>query len=197
MDKYDVGNDHYCYPNTTVLKNKLGITDERTFEEAEREITKISAYNIKDAKPPYHLQYLQHIHAILFAELYDWAGQIRDVNISKGGTSFCIAPRIIPEIGKLFKKLEDENYLQNLSYNDFVMKLAEYYAEFNMIHPFREGNGRVQRLFFAHLAAFNGFELDWESISQADWIKANIDGFYVQYQPLADIFERVLKVRVR
>jgi len=194
MDKYDASNDHYCYPNTTVLKNKLEITDEKRLEEAEREITKTSTLDVKASNPPYHLEYLQHIHATLFSELYDWAGKIRVVNISKGGTSFCVAHRIIPEIGKLFKKLEGENYLQNLSYNDFVMKLAEYYAEFNMIHPFREGNGRVQRLFFEHLAAFNGYALDWESISQDDWIKANIDGFHVQYQSLAEIFERVLKV---
>lgn len=195
MDKYDAGNDHYCYPNTAVLKNKLGITDEKTFEEAEREITKISAHNIKDAKPPYHLQYLQRIHAILFSELYDWAGQIRDVNISKGGTLFCVAPRISQETGKLFDKLKEENYLQNLSYNNFIKKLAWYYAEFNMIHPFREGNGRVQRLFFEHLAAYNGYALDWSVISQEEWINANIDSVYVDSQRLADIFERVLKIR--
>ena len=65
-----------------------------------------------------------------------------------------------------------------------------------MIHPFREGNGRVQRLFFEHLAASNGYALDWSSISQNEWIKANIDGYHVQYQSLADIFERVLKIRL-
>ncbi|MCK9397338.1 MAG: putative adenosine monophosphate-protein transferase Fic [Methylobacter sp.] len=195
MDKYDTSNDHYCYPNTAVLKNKLGITDEKALEEAEREITKTSTLDVKSYNPPYHLQYLQHIHASLFSELYDWAGQIRDVKISKGGTSFCIAPRIIPEIGKLFKKLEDENYLQNLSNDKFVTRLAWYYAEFNMVHPFREGNGRVQRLFFEHLAAYNGYALDWSVISQEEWINANIDSVYVDSQRLADIFERVLKVR--
>lgn len=195
MDKYDASNDHYCYPNTTVLKNKLEITDEKRLEEAEREITKLSTSDVNASTPPYRLKYLQHIHATLFSELYNWAGQIREVNISKGGTSFCIAPRIIPEIGRLFKKLESENYLQNLSYSEFVMKLAEYYAEFNMVHPFREGNGRVQRLFFEHLAAYNGYALDWSSISQDDWVKANIDGFHVQYQLLAAIFDKVLKPR--
>lgn len=195
MDKYDASNDHYCYPNTTALKNKLEITDEKRLEEAEREITEASIHYVKVSKPPYNLKILQNIHATLFSELYAWAGQIRNVNISKGNTLFCSALYITPEIEKLFKKLEDENYLQNLSYNVFVTKLAEYYAEFNVIHPFREGNGRVQRLFFEHLAAFNGYALDWKSISQDDWIKANIDGFQVQYQALADIFERVLKVR--
>lgn len=195
MDKYDVGNDHYCYPNTAVLKNKLGITDEKIFERAERDITKTSTLDVKASNPPYHLEYLQHLHITLFSELYAWAGQIRDVNISKGGTLFCVAPRISQEIGKLFNKLEDENYLQNLSYNDFVKKLAWYYAEFNMIHPFREGNGRVQRLFFEHLAAYNGYALDWSVISQEEWINANIDSVYVDSQRLADIFERVLKIR--
>lgn len=195
MDKYDASNDHYCYPNTRVLKNKLGIIDEKRLEEEERKITEISIHDVKASNPPYHLEYLQNIHATLFSELYDWAGLIRDVNISKGGTSFCIAPRIVPEIEKLFKKLEDEDFLQNLSYHEFVMKLAEYYAEFNMVHPFREGNGRVQRLFFEHLAAYNGYALNWKSISQDEWMQANIDGYYVNYQRLADIFERVLKVR--
>lgn len=197
MDKYDAGNDHYCYPNTAVLKNKLGITDQKRLEEAEREITKTSIHDIKNSSPPYHLKYLQKLHATLFFELYDWAGQIRDVKISKVDTTFCHPNYIVPEIEKLFKKLEGENYLQDLSYSDFVMKLAEYYADFNAIHPFREGNGRTQRLFFEHLAAHNNYALDLSSISedQDEWIKANIASFHGEYQHLADIFERVLKVR--
>jgi cell filamentation protein len=191
MDKYDSSNDIYCYPNTNVLKNKLGITDGNVLEEAEREITSISIDYIKYADPPYHLEYLQAIHATLFYELYDWAGQLRSVDISKGNTRFCTATRIIPESIKLFNLLKKENYLAD-SGNNFAMKLAEYYAEFNMIHPFREGNGRVQRLFFEHLAAYNGYALDWSLISQTEWIQANIDGFHVEYQSLADIFQKVL-----
>jgi len=57
MDKYDLSNDIHCYPNTNVLKNKLGITDGKLLEEAEREITSISIDNIKYTNPPYHLQY--------------------------------------------------------------------------------------------------------------------------------------------
>jgi len=103
MDKYDAGNDPYCYPNTPVLKNKLGITDEKVFEEAERKITEISIHDVKYSDPPYGLKYLKNLHATLFFELYDWAGEIRDVDISKGGTKFCIALRIVPETEKLFK----------------------------------------------------------------------------------------------
>jgi cell filamentation protein len=115
------------------------------------------------------LEYLQAIHAHLFYELYDWAGQLRSVDISKGNTRFCTATRIISESEKLFNLLKKENYLTD-SGNNFAMKLAEYYAEFNVIHPFREGNGRVQRLFFEHLAAYNDYALDWSLISQTEWI---------------------------
>ncbi len=191
MDKYDVSSDYYCYPKTKVLKNKLGIRDKAILEEAEREITAISIHAIKYSNPPYSLEYLRKIHAVLFYELYDWAGEIRTIDISKGNTRFCTHSRIVPEIEKLFKKLENENYLINSS-NDFAFKLTEYYAEFNVIHPFREGNGRVQRLFFEHLAAYNGYVLDWSLISQTEWIQANIDGFNVDYQSLTNIFIKVL-----
>ncbi|WP_175492227.1 Fic family protein [Nitrosomonas sp. Nm34] len=132
MDKYDAGNDYYCYPDTSVLKNKLGITDEKVLEEAEREITAISINYIKYNDPPYNLEYLKKIHSTLFSELYDWAGEIRNVDISKGGTRFCIASRITPEIEKIFSELAKESYLATVCDCDFAMKLSEYYAEFNV-----------------------------------------------------------------
>ena len=192
VDKYDTGNDYYCYPGTSVLKNKLNIKDESILENAEREITSVSIRNIRYSDPPYNIEYFKNLHLTLFSELYEWAGKTRDVDISKGGTRFCTAYRIIPEIEKIFSQLKTEKYLKNVAGNEFAKKLAEYYAEFNVIHPFREGNGRVQRLFFEHLAAYNGYVLDWSLISQDEWIKANIDGFNVQYQSLTNIFMRIL-----
>ena len=76
--------------------------------------------------------------------------------------------------------------------SDLSKKLAEYYCEFNMIHPFREGNGRVQRIFFEHLALYNGYELDWSDISTEEWIQANIDGVAVNYGSMETIFNRIL-----
>ncbi len=84
----------------------------------------------------------------MFSDLFDWAGELRTVDISKGNTRFCNAIRIEKEANNLFSMLEQDNYLVGLAYDDFVTKLAEYYCDINVLHPFREGNGRVQRLFF-------------------------------------------------
>jgi len=86
--------------------------------------------------------------------------------------------------------MQRENWLTNLQKEKFCEKLAEYYCEFNMIHPFREGNGRVQRLLFEHLALAAGYDLNWKDILPAEWIQANIDGVNVNYEPMEKIFKR-------
>lgn len=192
MDKYDVIHDHYCYSGSSTLKNKLNIKNIELLEEAEREITAITIKNIRFFLPPYNLDYLCYIHYQLFSELYDWAGKIRTIDISKGGTRFCTNTRIAIEVNKLFLQLEKENWLINLKRHDFCKKLAEYYIEFNMIHPFREGNGRVQRLFFEHLSLAAGYDLNWKNIEPEEWIQANIDGVNINYVPMEKIFSRII-----
>lgn len=193
MDRYDTSNDYYCYKGTSVLKNRLNIRDFNDLENAEREITSKTISFIKYSNPPYDLDYLKLLHRQLFDPLYLWAGELRDVNISKNGTLFCQFPYIENETKKLFNELEKEEWLKGLNKNDFCEKLAEYYCEFNMIHPFREGNGRVERLFFEHLALSNGYVLDWSDIDREVWIQANIDGVYVNYEPMRNIFRKVVK----
>jgi cell filamentation protein len=194
MDKYDEHGDQYCYLNSVVLRNKLNIQDEEIFENAEREITEISIGNIHYKEPPYSLRYLQNIHSSLFSELYDWAGEIRTVDISKGGTRFCTISRIEPEINEIFSHLERDEYLVKYSGTDLIAKLAEYYGDFNIIHPFREGNGRVQRIFFEHIALHNGYRLNWDAVKSKDeWIQANIDSVLVQNEKLESIFNDILE----
>ena len=192
MDKYDAANDHYCYPNTGVLINLLNIQDAARLEEAERLITSKTVEQVHYQPPPYDLGYFQHLHYTLFSPLYDWAGKIRDVSISKGGTVFCVPVRIEAEAQKLFRAIAARRWLTGLERNAFCHLLAEFYCEFNMIHPFREGNGRVQRLFFEHLALSCDFELDWSDVTRPEWIQANIDGVNVDYSRMTDIFDRVL-----
>lgn len=194
MDKYDEHGDRYCYPNSGVLKNKLNIKNEQDFESAEREVTSISEGNVHCSKPPYDLGYFQNIHMTIFCELYDWAGEIRTVDISKSGTRFCTVNRIEPEINKIFSRLDKDEYLIKYSGSDFISKLAEYYGDLNIIHPFREGNGRVQRVFFDHVALHNGYRLDWNKVKSKDeWIQANIDSVLVENAKLESIFSDIIE----
>ena len=119
--------------------------------------------------------------------------RVTNSNIFKGDTTFCYYDNLERYSSDLFGKLEKEEWLKGLDKNSFCKKLAEYYCEFNMLHPFREGNGRVQRLFFEHLALYNGYVLDWNSIVHTDeWIQANIDGV-IDYNPMENIFKHIVK----
>ena len=106
MDRYDACNDHYCYTGTATLKNKLNIKDMDEFEKAEREVTAITARRIGFRRPPYNLEYMKNLHRQLFSDLYQWAGDLRGVDISKGGTRFCNVSRVIAESQKIFGGLQ-------------------------------------------------------------------------------------------
>ncbi len=78
--------------STNILKNKLNIHDEQILEQAELALSGLASNLIEYAEPPYDLQYLKSIHAQLFGDLYDWAGKLRQIDISKGDTRFVIFP---------------------------------------------------------------------------------------------------------
>lgn len=87
-DKYGVGQDPYTLPNSIVLRNKLFIESELELFEVELQITALAALNIPFKTPPYDLKYWQLVHKQLFSSIFEWAGELRTVIISKGGTNF-------------------------------------------------------------------------------------------------------------
>jgi cell filamentation protein len=191
VDRYDAAHDHYCHPGTSVLRNKLGITSLERLEEAEHDVTAITHASIEFSPPPYNLQSLKNLHQQLFSALYEWAGAIRTVDISKGGTRFCTSSRIEAEARSRFQAMERDAWLRDLPHEVFCEKLAEHYCELNMIHPFREGNGRVQRILFEHLALNAGYRLNWALVEEREWLDANIAGVKLNYEVMTAIFKRV------
>ena len=83
--------------------------------------------------------YLKNIHKFIFGDIYEWAGSIRTVNISKGNP-FCRCEFIEEQMESIMKKLKRENYLEGLSINVLAERLAYYIGEINAIHPFREAS---------------------------------------------------------
>lgn len=192
LDKYGVGQDPLCYPDTTVLRNRLGLTDDNALHEAERTLSEIAAGTIDFDLPPYDLPYLQQIHRTLFADVYEWAGELRTLDISKGSTHFCNVTRIEAEAAKLFKRLAAANWYEGMTRQQLVSAVAEFYGDLNMIHPFREGNGRAQRILFDHIIVNAGYEISWWAVQENEWIQANIDAVVCDYQAMTAIFERCI-----
>ena len=189
--KYGAGDDVYCWPGTTVLKNRLGIMDAATLEQAEAEFAAVAVQTIEITAPPFDAAYLQHLHRQLFADVYDWAGLFRTVDISKAGTRFCTATRIAPELAKALDLL-DRPEVARLSRSRLVAHVAECYGEVNMVHPFREGNGRAQRLFFEHWLLAHGIGVSWERVHHDEWVAACIAAVACDYSGLAAIFDRCM-----
>lgn len=135
---------YYCYPNSSVLKNKLNIRDADELKSAEREITSLRTAQaiLNRIEGNFDFEHLKKIHYFLFGDIYEWAGKIRTVNISKGN-QFCLYEYIQDQLDEIFMKLCRENYLKDCNEKiEIAKRLAYYLGEINSIHPFREGNGR-------------------------------------------------------
>ncbi len=152
-----------CYPGTTVLINKLGIRSQEALDEVERVVTSLHSVEIEreQSAEVFTFGYYLELHRRLFGDIYDWAGQIRTIELSKKGTSFCAAGKI-PSVGQaIFERLQRLKEFRGLPRKRFVREAADLYNRINLLHPFREGNGRTQRLFFTLLVRRAGREIDF------------------------------------
>ena len=183
----------YCYQDSCILKNKLGIRNKEQLEEAERNITALRILQLKtgELRGEPNFKYLCKIHKHIFGDIYSWAGKIRTVDISKGNM-FCNSQFILENAEDIFNRLKKENYLQDYKEVDKMSeRLAYYLSEINALHPFREGNGRAQREFIIVLARRAGYVVDFSKVSQEEMIQASEKAFYCDYSHMNDIFSRI------
>ena len=127
--KWDV---KYWYPNSFVLRNKLNIENSEELNNAELEYTSLAISEIKNnpIKGDFNLRHLQNIHKHVFADIYEWAGELRTVNISKGN-AFCNYIYLADVSSDIFSKLKEENYLIGMHEKNIYYKLAYYLGEVN------------------------------------------------------------------
>ncbi|WP_245610696.1 Fic/DOC family protein [Xenophilus azovorans] len=192
LDKYGTGPDPYCDPQSGVLRNRLGLQDEAALAAAERALSSIAASRIEFAPPPYDLHALQALHRQLFGDVYDWAGELRTVDISKSGTRFCHVSRIAVEAAKIFGALAGKNWLEGLARPALVRECAVAYGDLNMVHPFREGNGRALRLLFEQIVINAGHAIDWWQVRPEAWLQANVDAVVCDYERMEAVFDRCI-----
>ncbi len=166
--------DPYSDPVTGVLYNKLGLRSAAALDVAEREITHAALILLDESpvSPSYELPHLREIHKRIFGDIYEWAGQIRTVAITKGAM-ICLPQYIDSSAAVIFRQLRDEECLRGLRRNAFVGRLAHHLGEVNALHPFREGNGRAQRAFLGQLARDAGFTLAWQHLDPLRNVEAS------------------------
>ena len=150
-----------------VLKNKFGISDSLELAKIEEKLSKKKAIQLfesgyLDSLDAGKFASLAKIHQFLFDEIYDFAGQVRDVNIAKG--NFRFAPVIY-----LQAALENIDKMPQKSFDDIIAK----YVEMNVAHPFREGNGRSARIWLdLMLKKELNLVVDWSKVNKEDYLLA-------------------------
>jgi len=192
---YSYGHDDvYCYEDSDVLKNKLNIRDANKLFEVERHITDVKTeviYQLADKKKVFGKAFFLTIHKVLFEDIYEWAGKIRTIDIAKG-TLFCRVFAIQEELDRIFYELSNENYLLKYKDDELAIKMAYFLSEINAVHPFREGNGRTQRLFMEVIAYKAGYHLDFSGITDQEMIEASYESFNRDYAKMNEIFKKAL-----
>ncbi|WP_330167935.1 BID domain-containing T4SS effector [Bartonella grahamii] len=172
---------NFLYPNSITLKNKYGIKDyEKLKVQCAHDTTK-AIIHLRQETPPQKLTstYLQYIHHTLFKNTFEWAGQTREKPFTfedgtvasmpmmkKSGISFAAAQQIQEGLENLDKILAETNNLKGLTRETFVEHVTEMLIQLNYTHPFREGNGRTQRMFFEKLGQVAGHPLDFSLVTE-------------------------------
>ena len=165
------------------LENRLGLTSSADLAREEERISKKKAVElfengILDNLPAGKFSTLQTIHKYLFGDIYDFAGELRTVNISKG--NFRFAPLMYLE-----SALENIDKMPQSNFDEIVEK----YVEMNIAHPFREGNGRSARIWLDHILKNEISKvIDWSKVDKDDYLLA------MERSPIKDIeIKHVLK----
>ena len=165
-----------CYDGTACLINKFNIRDSSQLSEIEARITFARASELEQhpISGAFDFEHYKAIHRFLFEDIYSWAGQIRTVDMTKKGTSFTKASDIERNAAACFNRLQSMNFFTDLGFQDFAEEIVDFYCTTNILHPFREGNGRTQRAFLTQLIRHAGYDIDFSEIDPDELMIATI-----------------------
>lgn len=163
----------YRYPDSAVLRNKLDLRESKALEFAERMLVR---QRMEEGCPggDFDLAHLQVIHRHLFQDLYDWAGDIRQVPLAKGDSRFFPPNRIGFALQDIHDRIVKQNYLRGLRPERFAEEAGTVTGDVNLVHPFREGNGRAQAIYLQQLGERAGHKIDLARLDRDRWVGASI-----------------------
>ncbi|PCI68488.1 MAG: cell filamentation protein Fic [Piscirickettsiaceae bacterium] len=185
--------------SNTVLANKLGIADSAEMDQLElellAELTQVLFDEIEEGQA-LSITDLCEWHRRWLGNVYDWAGQYRSVNIAKGNFQFATA-LLVPKLMDTFEKnfLHAKACNKNMTDDALIDSLAVIHTEFILIHPFREGNGRLSRLLAVVMALQAG-----RSVLDFSWLDDHKEEYFLAVQasldnvePMKAVFRQVLR----
>ncbi len=199
------GWEDYLYPpgpdGVQVLRNHLGLTDLAQWHVAERVLTR-GRHDELLANPhlvpqTFDAAHWKAIHRHLFQDMYAWAGEFRTVNMANGGHVFLDEDSIEAAAEGFLANVRDADLFAGRDRVGVVQGLAATLQGINLIHPFREGNGRTQRLLTDHIAAQAGYLLDWERMDPAVQNEVMARSFDGELTPLREALAQVVVPRIR
>jgi cell filamentation protein len=174
--------DPYLYSGTDVLKNIPGIQNARDLVAFETLNSGVRIYelNLRPIAGDFDAAHLKTIHKHIFQDVYHWAGQFRTTMLGKAkfvgvSVTYFTPPHLLEhEAQRIFDGLHRANLLTGLSWPEFARKAAHLLVDLNNLHPYREGNGRTQRIFVAALARQAGHAVHFDVVSQERMVRASI-----------------------
>ncbi len=189
--------DPYLEPGTRVLKNRPNLRSPTQLARYENRMSslRLTLLELEPIKGNFDLKHMQAIHKYLFQDVYDWAGKLREVNIGKGLTFFATVENLEREGAAIGCVTNEANNFRGLGKTEFVGALTDIYADWNALHPFREGNGRATRAMLGQLCKEAGYVLDQRRIDNGkeQWNKAAEASFGRDLDAMHKTFEFVVR----
>lgn len=169
----------YEYPGTHVLRNKFNIMDENGLSKVERMMSLSRSIELREqgVTGQFDAEHLKSIHRYLFQDVYEWAGQFRDTYLARGNHAFVQPELIANRLDTLNSYLKRNAYFHGANAKSLANGLAYVLVNLNNIHPFREGNGRTQRMFVSQLALDAGYELSFGHMTEVQMRNASVAGY--------------------
>ncbi len=183
---YNAINSKYTYKGTDVLINKLGIKKEEKLKKYEVKMVALKMAIIMKEQKIYDIseERFKYIHFFLFSDLYEFAGKYREENITKDNFMFSDYKYIDENMKIIFAKI-DIDKLSKIDFDSMVKFISEIMTDLNVLHPFREGNGRATREFIRELLKklgykINFFDIDYNEILEASRLAVIDDSYQIK-----------------
>ncbi|PBI91157.1 Adenosine monophosphate-protein transferase VbhT [Rhodococcus erythropolis] len=185
-------NDPYEYEIAPgVLKNKYGITDPAKLAVVERAAAYQRILQLETQPIPgnFDFDHLKKIHQFILQDVYDWAGTLRTRDTGAVGMNLphCRPEHIENQAAFIFRGIAKDNFPQGLPKDRAVDRRAYHWGETTVLHPFRDGNSRTQRVFFDELLKSSGWTIDWQKVHASAVQAARYVAMEATHTPLRDV----------